>query len=82
MWQDSDWEEAQAGDAEADQDLLYSVGDTSYSRPSYEYLDAMAKAIDEVCHNMTFFRLLILLVPKVCLLCHLDAYCVIWILSF
>ncbi|KAE9446082.1 hypothetical protein C3L33_22005, partial [Rhododendron williamsianum] len=45
--EDSDWEEAQAGDAEADQDLLYSVGDTSYSRPSYEYLDAMAKAIDE-----------------------------------
>ncbi|KAG5534672.1 hypothetical protein RHGRI_022711 [Rhododendron griersonianum] len=45
--EDSDWEEAQAGDAKADQDLLYSVGDTSYSRPSYEYLDAMAKAIDE-----------------------------------
>ncbi|KAF7136635.1 hypothetical protein RHSIM_Rhsim08G0040600 [Rhododendron simsii] len=45
--EDSDWEEAQAGDAEADQELLYSVGDTSYSRPSYEYLDAMAKAIDE-----------------------------------
>lgn len=45
--EDSDWEEAQAGDAEADQDLLYSVGDTSYSRPSYGYLDAMAKAIDE-----------------------------------
>ncbi|KAI8541271.1 hypothetical protein RHMOL_Rhmol08G0048900 [Rhododendron molle] len=45
--EDSDWEEAQAGDAEADQDSLYSVGETSYSRPSYEYLDAMAKAIDE-----------------------------------
>lgn len=45
--EDSDWEEAQAGDAEADQDLLYSVCDTSYGRPSYEYLDAMAKAVNE-----------------------------------
>ena len=47
LWQDSEWEEAEAGDAE-DHDLLYSVDATSYSRPSYEHLDAMAKVLNEV----------------------------------
>nr|XP_043606256.1 importin-9 [Erigeron canadensis] len=45
--QDSDWEEVEAGDAEIEQDLLYSAGATSYSRPSHGYLDAMAKAFNE-----------------------------------
>ncbi|GFZ16186.1 ARM repeat superfamily protein [Actinidia rufa] len=44
--EDSEWEEAEAGDAE-DHDLLYSVDATSYSRPSYEHLDAMAKVLNE-----------------------------------
>ncbi|XP_071692236.1 uncharacterized protein [Rutidosis leptorrhynchoides] len=45
--QDSEWEEVEAGDAEIEQDLLYSSGTTSYSRPSHGYLDAMAKAFNE-----------------------------------
>ncbi|CAL5350037.1 unnamed protein product [Camellia sinensis] len=44
--EDSEWEEVQ-GDLEADQDLLHSAAATSYTRPSYEYLDAMAKALNE-----------------------------------
>lgn len=53
--QDSDWEEVEAGDAELEQDLLYSAGTTSYSRPSHGYLDAMAKAFNEVCTTNTTF---------------------------
>ncbi|CAH1420337.1 unnamed protein product [Lactuca virosa] len=45
--QESDWEEVEAGDAEIEQDLLYSTGTTSYTRPSNGYLDAMAKAFNE-----------------------------------
>ncbi|XP_059648675.1 uncharacterized protein LOC132294728 [Cornus florida] len=45
--EDSEWEELQAGDVEADEDLLYSAGAGSHSRPTYEYLDAMAKAFNE-----------------------------------
>ncbi|XP_052199036.1 uncharacterized protein LOC127806080 isoform X1 [Diospyros lotus] len=44
--EDSEWEEVQA-DAGADQDLLYSASAASYTRPSYEYLNAMANALDE-----------------------------------
>nr|KAJ0216062.1 hypothetical protein LSAT_V11C300125630 [Lactuca sativa] len=45
--QESDWEEVEAGDAEIEQDLLYSTGTTSFTRPSNGYLDAMAKAFNE-----------------------------------
>ncbi|KAA8529237.1 hypothetical protein F0562_033964 [Nyssa sinensis] len=45
--EDSDWEEVQAADIETDQDLLCSAGAGSYSRPTNEYLDAMAKAFNE-----------------------------------
>ncbi|KAI7756242.1 hypothetical protein M8C21_007221, partial [Ambrosia artemisiifolia] len=45
--QDSDWEEVEAGDPEIEQELLYSSGTTSYSRPSNGYLDALAKAFNE-----------------------------------
>ncbi|PWA83332.1 ARM repeat superfamily protein [Artemisia annua] len=53
--QDSDWEEVEAGDAELEQDLLSSAGTTSYSRPSHGYLDAMAKAFNEVYTTNTTF---------------------------
>ncbi|XP_076929084.1 uncharacterized protein LOC143593298 [Bidens hawaiensis] len=45
--QDSDWEEVEAGDADIEQDLLNSSGNTSFSRPSNGYLDALAKAFNE-----------------------------------
>ncbi|KAL0430056.1 UNVERIFIED_CONTAM: Importin-9 [Sesamum radiatum] len=45
--QDSDWEEIQNGDAGDDEDFLYSADATSHNRPTYEYLDAMAKAFNE-----------------------------------
>ncbi|KAL7001306.1 uridine,cytidine kinase [Sarracenia purpurea var. burkii] len=45
--EDSEWEEVQAGIGEAGQELLHSAGATSYNRPSYEYLDAMAKVLNE-----------------------------------
>lgn len=48
IWQDSDWEEVQNGDGGADEDFLYSADATSHNRPTYEYLDAMAKAFNEV----------------------------------
>ncbi|KAF6170577.1 hypothetical protein GIB67_000512, partial [Kingdonia uniflora] len=43
--EDSDWEEVQDGDDQNDQDLLYSSGATSYSKP--KYLDATAKIFSE-----------------------------------
>ncbi|PON44541.1 Coatomer beta subunit [Parasponia andersonii] len=43
----SDWEEVQAEDVEADKDLLYSAGVTSFSRPNSEHLEAMAKLFNE-----------------------------------
>lgn len=46
--QDSDWEEIQAEDVETDQDLVISSGATSFGRPTYEQLEAMAKVFDEV----------------------------------
>lgn len=52
--QDSDWEEAQNGDAGNEEALLYSAAATSHSRPSYEYLDAMAKAFNKVYSCLTF----------------------------
>ncbi|KAK4430148.1 Importin-9 [Sesamum alatum] len=45
--QDSDWEEIQNGDAGDDEDFLYSADAASHNRPTYEYLDAMAKAFNE-----------------------------------
>lgn len=48
MLQDGDWEETEAEDA-ADKDLLYSAGLTSFSRPTHEHLEAMAKVFSEVC---------------------------------
>ncbi|KAL2542771.1 ARM repeat superfamily protein [Abeliophyllum distichum] len=45
--EDSDWEEVETEDAETDQDLLYSASATLHGRPTYEYLDAMAKAFNE-----------------------------------
>ncbi|PIN25924.1 hypothetical protein CDL12_01338 [Handroanthus impetiginosus] len=45
--EDSDWEEVQNGDAGDDEDLLYSADITSQNRPTYEYLDAMAKAFSK-----------------------------------
>ncbi|KAK3015406.1 hypothetical protein RJ639_007478, partial [Escallonia herrerae] len=46
--EDSEWEELEAGDVELHQDLIYSGGASSYSRPTSGCLDAMAKAFDEV----------------------------------
>lgn len=48
LLQDTDWEEVDTEDAETDQDLLYSASAKLHGRPTYEYLDAMAKAFDEV----------------------------------
>lgn len=48
MLQDSDWEEVQAEDVEAEKDLLYSAGATSFGRPTHEHLEAMAKVFNEV----------------------------------
>ncbi|KAK3001681.1 hypothetical protein RJ639_021884 [Escallonia herrerae] len=45
--EDSEWEELEAGDVELNQDLIYSGGASSYSRPTSGCLDAMAKAFDE-----------------------------------
>ncbi|XP_047964130.1 importin-9 [Salvia hispanica] len=49
--EDSDWEEAQNGDESGDvsnkENFLYSAAATSHSRPSYEYLDAMAKVFNK-----------------------------------
>lgn len=42
-WQDGDLE-----DGGTDQDLLYSATSASHTRPTYEYLNAMAKAFEEV----------------------------------
>ncbi|XP_073314450.1 uncharacterized protein [Primulina huaijiensis] len=47
--EDSDWEEVQNGDKEHEDNIdnfQYSVGTASQGRPTYEYLDAMAKAFD------------------------------------
>lgn len=49
MLQDGDWEEIEAEDADTDKDLLYSAGLTSFSRPTHEHLEAMAKVFSEVC---------------------------------
>ncbi|KAL3510909.1 hypothetical protein ACH5RR_030310 [Cinchona calisaya] len=51
--EDSDWEEVQTGDDGIDQELLYSASGASHSRPTHEYLDAMAKAFteDEGCED-------------------------------
>ncbi|KAL8533500.1 hypothetical protein ACS0TY_009778 [Phlomoides rotata] len=45
--EDSDWEETQNGNAGDDDNFLYSANATSHNRPTYEYLDAMAKAFNE-----------------------------------
>ncbi|GMN38872.1 hypothetical protein TIFTF001_008103 [Ficus carica] len=45
--EDSDWEEVQAEDVEAEKDLLYSAGATSFGRPTHEHLEAMAKVFNE-----------------------------------
>nr|GMD27318.1 importin-9 [Ipomoea batatas] len=45
--EDDDWEEAEGGDIERDEALLFAAGSTSNSRPTYEYLNAMAKALNE-----------------------------------
>ncbi|CAI9096342.1 OLC1v1032456C3 [Oldenlandia corymbosa var. corymbosa] len=45
--EDSDWEDVQAGDNGIDEGPLYSAGVSSHSRPTYEYLDAMAKVLEE-----------------------------------
>ena len=46
--QESDWEEVEASDAETEKILLFSAGTTSYTKPSNGYLDATAKAFNEV----------------------------------
>ncbi|KAL2234935.1 UNVERIFIED_CONTAM: Importin-9 [Sesamum indicum] len=45
--EDSDWEEIQNGDAGDNENFLYSADATLHNRPTYEYLDAMAKAFNE-----------------------------------
>lgn len=45
--EDSDWEEIQAEDVETDQNMVISSGATSFGRPTYEQLEAMAKVFDE-----------------------------------
>ncbi|KAK3020779.1 hypothetical protein RJ639_045851, partial [Escallonia herrerae] len=52
--EDSEWEELEAGDVELHQDLIYSGGASSYSRPTSGCLDAMAKAFDEVGYEAKF----------------------------
>lgn len=54
MLQGSDWEEVQAEDVEADKDLLYSAGVTSFGRPTNEHLEAMAKVFNEVSFSRMF----------------------------
>ena len=54
MLQGSDWEEVNAEDVEGDKDLLYSAGATSFSRPSSEHLEAMAKVFNEVSSSCMF----------------------------
>ncbi len=48
MYQDSDWEEVQAGDVEMDKDLLHSLCAASSGRPTYEHLEAMEKVYNKV----------------------------------
>ena len=63
MLQDSDWEEVGAEDVEADKDLLYSAGITSFGRPTNEHLEAMAKVFNEVfSFSCTLDRVLSLIV--------------------
>ncbi|KAL3824041.1 hypothetical protein ACJIZ3_020070 [Penstemon smallii] len=45
--EDSDWEEVQNGDVGDDEDFIYSAGTTSHSKPTYEYLDSLAKVFNE-----------------------------------
>ncbi|XP_075096715.1 uncharacterized protein LOC107810364 isoform X1 [Nicotiana tabacum] len=45
--EDSDWEEVQEGDVETDEAVVLSSSVIPRGRPSYDYLDAMAKAFDE-----------------------------------
>lgn len=56
MLQDSDWEEVQAEDVEAEKDLLYSAGATSFGRPTHEHLEAMAKVFNEVLFFPEIFK--------------------------
>ncbi|GAV80225.1 IBN_N domain-containing protein [Cephalotus follicularis] len=44
--EDSDWEEIQGGEVESE-DLLYSADATSFAKPTYEHLEAIAKIYDE-----------------------------------
>lgn len=48
LFQDSDWEEVQEADVETDEALILSSSAIPRGRPSHDYLDAMAKAFDEV----------------------------------
>ncbi|XP_044490398.1 importin-9 isoform X2 [Mangifera indica] len=41
------WEEVHEGDVESGKELLYSSGATSFGRPTYEHLEAMAKVYNE-----------------------------------
>ncbi|KDP29326.1 hypothetical protein JCGZ_18247 [Jatropha curcas] len=45
--EESDWEEIQEGEAEPGDDLLYSAAGSSFSRTTYDQLEAMAKAFSE-----------------------------------
>lgn len=46
FWQDSDWEEVGAGDADVDQDLLHVATAKSSGKPAYDHLAAMAKVFE------------------------------------
>ncbi|XP_051122408.1 uncharacterized protein LOC127245516 [Andrographis paniculata] len=45
--EDSDWEDVQNGEAGEHTNFLYSADQTSHSRPTYGYLEAMAKVFNE-----------------------------------
>lgn len=49
-WQDGDLEDVDTGDVGKNEELLYSATAASHTSPTYEYLDAMAKAFNEVWH--------------------------------
>lgn len=60
LLQDSDWEEVENGDGiEKEQGFLSSVSAAASGKPTYEHLEAIAKAFNEVWLWLTFHNLLV-----------------------
>lgn len=64
LFQDDDWEEVQRDDVENDQEFISSLSAAASGKPTYEHLEAIAKAFNEVClayeittsfHHFSFF---------------------------